>query len=378
MRNKYILNEKLITLFFLFSSLFFLGINKYFIPSLYSLCIFLFLFLFMCFYCSLKNIALKSKYFFICMFYILSLFLILLIQNYLFDLKYGFLNEFARHIPPILTFFICRDLIKNYNLQKTVCLCKKFLFFNVFLYCIECIFRISISIIKNGFFNNFYNYKMDSIFFVDSNFVGLNLVVLLIWIDQIKFLQSDFLCARSVKKIKFLIIILLFLTFSRTAYIIYVLYLIFSLFLAYRKKRFLLFSLSLLLIFSLPFVIDAVFYIIHDGSFKTKIDILFGFINFMSIESFFVGVGSGNAIDYLQRESHNIFGLIFEMGFIWFLLIVSLFVYIIKQGKKYAFLVSFPIIISGIVSLFPIAYLSFYFICIVLLNHLSNLKRNLS
>lgn len=373
MKNVYISNEKLITLFFLFSSLFFVGINEYFIPSLYCLCIFLFLFLF--FDCNFKNTILKSKYFFICMFYTLSLFLILLIQNYLFDLKNGFLNEFARHIPPILIFFICGDLIKNYNLQKTVSLCKKFLFFNIFMYCIECITRILISIMKYGFFSSFYNYKRDSIFFADSNFVALNLVVLLIWIDQIKFLQNDFLCSRSVKIIKFLMIILLFLTLSRTAYIIYVLYLVFNLFLYYRKKRFLLYVIYSFIIFLLP---STVFYIINDGSFNTKIDILFGFINFMSIESFFIGIGSGNAIDYLQMTSHNIFGLTLEMGFIWFLLMVSLFVYIIKQGKKYAFLVSFPIIISGIVSLFPIAYLSFYFICIVLLNHLSNLKRNLS
>ena len=79
------------------------------------------------------------------------------------------------------------------------------------------------------------------------------------------------------------------------------------------------------------------------------------------------GVGAGNSIDVIGRESHNLFGLTLEMGFIW-LIIYSLFIYnLLKKTSIDGTLFFMPILISGIASLLPITYMTFYYVGLLLI-----------
>lgn len=344
----------------IFSGFFLLGINKYISP-IYI--VFLLSLAFLLFY--LHKINRKAILFF-CLAVIPTL-LIIVGQNIIYELKHGIINEIGRHIIPLLYITLLLSLSERYDNRNLDKLAHRFIRFNVYLLSFEGFFRITKSILS-GAGGSFYAYKGNSILFPDSNFVGLQIVGLYL------FIEFFFTKKTIYTKYKAILLILLVLTFSRTAYLILLPFLIWKLW----KNTHLLLKIFVSTIGSFGFVIALIkIYndIVEDGSFKTKVKIYENFIDLfiddLNNTTFFLGIGSGNLISIINRESHNLIGLTFEMGFIWVIIFMGTIIYLGKiSGKKGILYVSL-LMISGIISLLPITYMTFHYASLILLylNH---------
>lgn len=352
-------NQNIFEYAVIFSGFFLLGINRYLSPVYF---VFLFLLFFTLIY--LHKISKKSLLFF-CLTTIPTT-LIIIGQNFTYDLKHGVINEIGRHIVPLLYTSLLLSLSEKYDTNNLERLAHRFIKFNVYLLSFEGFFRIVKSVLS-GAGGSFYDYKGNSILFPDSNFVGLQIVGLYLFIEL-------FFKKNIYTKYKIVLLILLFLTFSRTAYLILLPFLIWNLW----KKIHLLFKILITAVGGAGFVIALIkIYndITEDGSFKTKVEIYEKFIELfiddLNSTTFFLGIGSGNIIYSINRASHNIFGLTFEMGILWLIIFIGAFFYLGNLSGKKGLLYVFIIMISGIVSLLPITYMTFHYTILVLLylNH---------
>lgn len=183
------------------------------------------------------------------------------------------------------------------------------------LYVVEAIYRILNPIIKTSMLEKqdeslmFYQYKYNSIMFVDSNFVAFSLISLIFIVDSF---------CNNKKLKKFFIIttcILMTLTLSRAGCISLVAYLFVKH--ATRSQKIYLFILmAILTSFVLPLILS-------DGSYLSKLDIIDSFIIYFEqadVIMLLFGAGIGRAIDFLHIGAHNIFVLLnVEFGFIAFI-----------------------------------------------------------
>lgn len=360
-KNIYIINFLVI-----FSGTFLVGLNKYFSP-IYV--IFIFSFVLFCINILQKK-TIQYDSFRILLYSVLPILLILLIQNNYLGLKYGIVNEIGRHIVPLLYISILYFVINNKVINIKL-LCQYFIKFNMLLLIVELFYRIMLSIKYNGITFQYYSYKFESLIYPDSNFVGLHILSLYFFIK----IYAKHYNLKYEKLYYILSIALLIFAFSRTAYLIFIFYLIIKIISKYKKSIFRFFItiifLSIIIIVSFDVISD----ILDDGSFKTKLYIFNEFMNifFLNISIFTIlfGVGAGNLVDIIGRESHNLFGLIFEMGFIWLIVYIYTLYILIGKISKNAFLFLLPIIISGLFSLLPLAYMSFYYVGLLLIRKLN-------
>ncbi len=358
-------NLQLLTiLLVLFSGFFLVGINKYLSPVYI-----IFLLSFPIFFANLaKTGKLEKISMLIILLYILPTLTILLYQQSYIGLEHGIINETGRHILPFLYLIISIHFISKINIKYIAYL---FIKFNIYLLVIEFIYRFLITLKTTGLSLNFYSYKYLSFMYPDSNFVAMHIIGLFFFVHiYINYYGSN----RYLKVSKILILTLLILTFSRTAYIILAMYYAYEFVTGYKKSYFRFFVTILLILFSL-FIMRYIFIaILDDGSFGTKLHILNGFIDIfftnMNLFTLLFGIGSGNSSNFINIDSHNIFGLVLEMGFIWFILYSTTIIYLIKKAGREGFLFFYPVFISAIVSLLPITYMSFYYIGLVLLIHM--------
>lgn len=194
------------------------------------------------------------------------------------------------------------------------------------LYVAEAIYRILNPIVKTSMLEKqdeslmFYQYKYNSIMFVDSNFVAFSLISLL-------FIVDSFFHKEKIKKFFIVAIcVLIALTFSRAAYISLVAYLFIKH--ATRSQKIYLFILmAILASFVLPLILS-------DGSYLSKLDIIDSFLIYFEqadVIMLLFGAGIGRAIDFLHIGAHNIFVLLnVEFGFIaflWYCAFVSFNIY---------------------------------------------------
>lgn len=197
------------------------------------------------------------------------------------------------------------------------------------LYVVEATYRILNPIVKTSMLEKqdeslmFYQYKYNSIMFVDSNFVAFSLISLL-------FIVDSFFHKEKVKKLFVIaIVILITLTFSRAAYISLVAYLFIKH--ATRSQKIYLFILmSIVASFVLPLILS-------DGSYLSKLDIIDSFLIYFEqadVIMLLFGAGIGRAIDFLHIGAHNIFVLLnVEFGFIAFLWYCAFVVFNIYKSK---------------------------------------------
>lgn len=347
-----------------FSGFFLVGLNKYFSPIyiIFILSVLLF------FINILHRKKMCDKSFKILVFGILPILLILLFQNIYYGLKYGILNEISRHTMSLLYICILYFFINKKSLDYKL-LSEYFIKFNMFLLLIEAFYRFLMNIIYNdGLSFGIYSFKMHSLLYIDSNFVGLHILGLFMFIT---IFNKHFGILKYNSLYLFLCIILLAFTFSRTVYIIFMLYLLIKYFNKYNKYKIfkIIFFISLIL-----FIAILIHLISDDASFLTKLYILNEFINIFfyntSLLTFLFGIGSGNSIDVINIGSHNLFGLIIEMGFIWFVVYIYILYILIRKKLKDNVLFLLPVLISGLISILPIAYMSFYYVGLLLIGNM--------
>lgn len=352
--------QQIAILLVLFSGFFLVGINKYFSPVYI-----IFLLSFPIFFANLvKTGKLEKSSLMIILFYILPTLLLLLFHQFYLGL-YSIINEIGRHILPFLYLILGIYFMSKVNVKYIAYL---FIKFNLYLLIIESIYRFLTVLTTVGFSSDFYEYKLSSLFYQDSNYVAMHILAIYFFIR----IYIDYYGSHTYLKVsKSILLILLILTFSRTAYVILSIYYTYVFVSQYKKSNFRFFITVTLMLFSISFISSIVITIVNDGSFITKLHILNVFINtfFTHIDLYTIlfGIGSGNGIDFIGRASHNIFGLVLEMGLIWFLLYTTTITYLIKKSGKQGLLFFYPVIISATVSLLPISYMSLYYIGLLLL-----------
>ena len=306
--------------------------------------------------------------------YVIPVVILLLTQAISHPLKYGVVNEVGRHVIPFVILVMAIDMVRSRGFVELQGLARIFILSAFWMLMVETIVRVGLSFMQVGVSLNFYAYKYNSLLYPDSNFTAINILVLMVFVDQSKKMSESMFSNSSWVLIRWILLAGLILTFSRTAYLIYALYFSFRLIVSYRKSVFkMLFSIALML--ALVILIGPVYSaIVEDGSFLTKIDILSAAMDFVDgkFGSYMLGVGSGNLLDYIDRESHNIIGLMMEMGFIWLLILLLILVFLAFRGGKYTAWLAFPVVLSGVTALFPIAYLGFYFVACALLTAMAH------
>lgn len=356
-------------LFFCSPSLFLVGLNKYLSP-IYPILFFSIIMILIRLF-TLNKIRLESIK--IAILFLLPVLMVIFSQYYFYDLKYGLLNELFRYVPSILFLVFSGSILYNKNYLDIVFLVKKFINFHIFLYVLEMFFRIS----KSGFSGNFYFLKYHSLLYPDSNFVALNIVVLLIFIDRVCYLGVKFQ-KKFIFIYKFILLFLLFFSFSRTAYLAYVIYICIALIKNYKNNSFYILVIPITLIVALFSIQNLKENIENDGSFQTKIYIFENSFNYLlsNFNIFLMGIGSGNSIDLIGRESHNFYGLMLEMGMFWALNYIFLLLYLCYLGGRNVIFVLLPVVISAFSSLLPITYMSFFYVATMLLIFLRKKRYN--
>lgn len=330
-------------------------LSSYKILSPVFACFLLYMFFFLCI------LKVDKKTSFLALFIVFMYVPIIVYQNIFLGLKYGVVNELVRHIFPFVFYLFVSSYLLSKSTHMLLRLAKNFISFNTLLLVMETIFRVNAA----GGSGNFYAFKYHSFLYADSNFVALHALSILF----LAFALKGFTHTKINKLNMFLLSLVVLLCFSRTAWL--VLFVLFYVNFIVKKNKIL---NAFVLIFGLLFffiLFSGRFFeeALEDGSFKTKMFIFDNFIDFLSADyqTVLLGYGSGNLIDVIGRESHNIWGLTMEMGIIWLFSLIVAYAYIYKCFGKKPFFLLFPVLLSGSISLYPIAYMSLQFSCVALL-----------
>lgn len=266
--------------------------------------------------------------------------LILLHQSQTSYLKFSILNELGRLVLPLISVAVILSFLNGSmqlaNLRSVVRLL-------IFLLLLDSLFRLYLN---DGFLPiaNRYSLKFGGLLFVDANFNG--------WIAAILYLFRAHLMLSNRDRI-FLLYLILY-SFSLAVYGGLAFTFIIR-FVERAPENFRIFLYIFVIILGIILGLN-----INDGSFDTKVDIAinsFDIIYSASSDLLFFGLGSGNLKDYLGHGSHTMIGIALEMGLVfvllWFLLLKKCFKY--KEENK---LPMFFIICTGLLSLWPVAYMS--------------------
>ena len=209
--------------------------------------------------------------------------------------------------------------------------------------------------------NLFYTFKISSIMFQDSNFVGtygLTSFFFYLFLLRERFVKTSI----PLYILGFLIL----LTLSRSAIItIPLTYLLIAITKKNRSMVYMVLFLFLLLVGTL-FIFQGV---ANDESFLSKIRILILSSNHLSHLSFIDlmnGVGFGNTVHYLGIAAHNIFlTYLIESGIVGFTLFLIINLMFIKGTNRKSLYLTIPLFISGMSLSGHV--LTFYYTCLTIL-----------
>lgn len=277
----------------------------------------------------------------------------------------------------IVVFIISHIILNKTNSNAIINISEKLIFFSIPLLIYEAYYRITNPVFFVDFAEKgredlaFYYFKINSIMYQDSNFVGLFILSLFFFLLYLKqFTYKKYYLSFSI------LTILLFTTISRASIFSFI---VFSLLYIFRQKiykyRKLVFTVSIVLIVVLfPILLE---YKTIDDSFSTKFGIFDKTIEYVSNANFInllFGVGFGNAVEVLDIGAHNFFvTYLVESGFIGLILIVILWIYILVKTKFKAGIVMFPFLLNGMsVASGAIPYLYVMFAVILILESRKN------
>lgn len=274
--------------------------------------------------------------------------------------------------------FICSYIALNKTNSNTiVSISEKMIYFSIPLLIYEAYYRITNPVFFVDFAEKgqenlaFYYFKINSIMYQDSNFVGLFIVSLFFFLFYLK---------KNTNKKYFilitLLIILIFTTISRASILALVLFVILY---PFRQKiykyRIFIFIFSIISTFTLfPFLLE---YRTIDDSFSTKFGIFDKTIEYISNANFInllFGVGFGNAVEVLDIGAHNFFvTYLVESGLIGLLLVIIFWTYLLHKTKYKIGIVMFPFLLNGMsVASGAIPYLYAMFAIILVLESRRN------
>lgn len=214
----------------------------------------------------------------------------------------------------------------------------------------EAYYRLAnpIYILDNGFDYRteedqfFYPFKLNSIMYQDSNFVGIFILSL--------FFFACYLTNKFKKKLgveKLLLVSLLLLTISRAAIISFIIFLCIN-YIWSKKSVFLKITF---LIVSIIISAAGLIKISTDESFQTKFQLLNLFLDFFkesNIATLLFGVGFGNTKYLFGMGAHNfIITHVVESGLIGFSILLSLWLSIIIKSKKKSLIIMLPFLLVG-------------------------------
>lgn len=271
----------------------------------------------------------------------------------------GPLNTKINVLISISYFIIAYFLFIKLTRKQILRISLNFIKFSTFFLLIECIWRLSN---PNYYFDvndpanyglRFYIYKLNSIIFQDSNFVGIYVLITFFFgIYLVKYFKL------KLKKYLIVLFVLCLFTFSRASIITLIGFALFIgiyrylgngnlvLFIKNNIKKIVVFSIVFLIILA----ISANFFF-AGTSFSSKIEILrltgsFMFENNIILNLF--GVGFGNAYSYLGWGAHNFITTYYvESGLIGFLGVV-IFLFLISKKSDYKNLIIIvPFLING-------------------------------
>ncbi|WP_449549907.1 hypothetical protein [Lelliottia amnigena] len=252
-------------------------------------------------------------------------------------------------MSPILVSYYCRNrFIKAHTLLNI------FLLYGI-IFVIDGLWRLSHPYLDNvekldSLGIGFQIYKVNSLMYLDSNFVGLEAVFIL---SVIVYLMKD-LRLSGYYLLKYLTVISclilgVLLSFSRAAIIAMIIMFVMNLLLSNRRLIFLSFFLVPIFLFIVIEIVLSKFE--SDISFTSKFHIISYTLDYMSTASLtniVFGVGIGNAIDAIGMGAHNLIVTFFIesgiLGLTLFIILVSVNCYYLKSG---AFIVVMPFMIAA-------------------------------
>ncbi|HAT7659164.1 O-antigen ligase family protein [Enterobacter hormaechei subsp. xiangfangensis] len=259
------------------------------------------------------------------------------------------INIIITIMSPIIVSYYCRNrYIKAHTLLNI------FLLYGV-IFVIDGLWRLSHPYLDNvekldSLGIGFQIYKVNSLMYLDSNFVGLEAVFILsVIVYLMKELRlSGYYFLKYLTVISCLILGVL-LTFSRAAIIAMIIMFVVNLLLSNRRLVLLSFFLVPAFLFIVIEVVLSKFE--NDISFASKFHIIsytLDYISTASLTNIFFGVGIGNSIDAIGMGAHNLIVTFFiESGFFGltlFLILLSVNCYYLKSD---AFIVVMPFMIAA-------------------------------
>lgn len=264
----------------------------------------------------------------------------------------GVFNTSFSFIISLIYLIIIIQLYKQKNIETIYKASYIYIVFSIGLISIDTLYRLSH---PSYYFNvdsqenlAFYIYKINSILFQDSNFVGLYCVVL--------FSLTLFLNVYNKKKINIVILSILFIltifTFSRASIISCVcVSLIYFLF--YFKKAIHMKVLTLIILAGTILILFYNYFNFFSAgkSFNSKFIIMQKYIEFSnssSIFKFLFGVGFGNSFKFFGMGAHDFFiTFLMETGLLGLILMLSVYIILIFISKGKLSLIIIPFIING-------------------------------
>lgn len=211
-------------------------------------------------------------------------------------------------------------------------------------------------------------YKVNSIMYSDSNYVGLEALFLFsIYLYIQRFLSKE---SKIRKVISILFLISILLTFSRSSIFCAILAILFTLLQGNKTTKCL---LILILILTAPILTIFIYnYFMSDISFNSKFHILnsaFLYLERASFDEIIMGYGLGNSVLHLGIGAHNLFlTFLLESGLLFFLVFLIFLIFLIKKLGINSFIVLVPFLLSSLslgTTAIPYFY-SFIFLCIFL------------
>lgn len=258
-------------------------------------------------------------------------------------------------------YIIVKTLV-NYKIQYLRPISKIYIYATLIIATAEAIFRLLnpdyTGVLKAEELNQdpesifFYAFKINSFMYMDSNFIGLQLALLL-----------SFMLALHLSNIKLntyyyiAVLILIALSLSRASIVTAAAIIIIFMLLRASLTRQIIIILA-----AIPFVIYGYSIISDDASFQTKfhlIDLLINHVASTSAYDLLFGVGIGNAVDHIGMGAHNIGSTyIIELGLIVSALIFIFWMYSALSHKGGSLLIA-ALLINGL-SLTALAIPYFY------------------
>ena len=277
----------------------------------------------------------------------------------------------------IVVFIFSYIVLHKTNTHTIVNISEKLVFFSLPLLIYEAYYRISNPVFFVDFAEKgredlaFYYFKINSIMYQDSNFVGLFVLSIFFFLFYLKeYTNKNYFLLFS------LLTILIFTTISRASILALVLFVILY---PFRQKiykyRIFIFIFTIILVFTLfPILLE---YRTIDDSFSTKFGIFDKTIEYISSASFInllFGVGFGNAVEVLDIGAHNFFvTYLVESGFTGLILVITMWSYILLKTKYKIGIVMFPFLLNGMsVASGAIPYLYAMFAVILVLEARKN------